>query len=660
MNSNVRRLSTVDWLTRLLVLGLAGLLTACGGESTDTAVTAGSGSSIDAEVQAYYAANPDFFQFKTLADIPADLVWQNGDELPDIGSPNAKKGGTYYGALQDYPRTFRYVGPDANGSFRNYILDDVAMQLAFRHPDVYDYYPGVATDWAVAPDNQTVYIKLDPDARWSDGVPLTADDMLFLFFFNQSKYITDPWYNNFYTVNYDNITKYDDHTISIKTAVARPDVLSYALEHVPSPQHFYGELGPDYVERYQWRFVPTNGAYVIDDSRLDKGRSITLVRNKDWWAKDKKFWRNRYNPDQIQLTVIRDTPKIFETFKRGDLDVFGLNQSEYWYEKLPNDDPDVQAGYIAKTTFYNQRPRPSYGLYINTARPLLDNQDIRVGINYATNWDLVIQKFFRGDYIRMRTAQDGYPGFEHPDIKARPFDVQKAQEYFARAGFNKRGPDGILMNDKGERLAFTLTTQYEALQDILTILKEEALKAGLEYRIEVLDLTAGFKKMQEKQHDIGFTAFAHFLEEYPRYWESFHSDNAYDDAFLDDGSVNPNRKIKTQTNNLEEFASFEMDQLIDQYDNSNSRAEKLRLSDEIEQLAFDHASFVPGYVQPFYRTGYWRWVKWPEGFNSKHSDASTTLFVHWIDEEARAETLAARKSGKTFEPQIKVFDQYAE
>ena len=355
-------------------------------------------------------------------------------------------------------------------------------------------------------------------------------------------------------ISFDNITKYDDHTISITASEARPDLLSYALEHTPAPRHFYSELGEDFVERYQWRFVPTTGAYVIHDEDVDKGRSITLTRNENWWAKDKKFWRNRFNADQVYLSVIRDTPKVFESFKRGDIDTFGLNLAEYWYEKLPDSDPDVQAGYIHKATFYNQRPRPSYGLYINSGRPLLDNQDIRVGINYATNWEVVIEKFYRGDYTRMKTAQDGFGEYSHPTIEARPFDVVKAQEHFAKAGFTQRGPDGVLVNAQGQRLAFTLTTGYEALKDILTILKEEALKAGLEYRIEVLDSTAGWKKIQEKQHDIAFSAFGRFLEEFPRYWESYHSDNAFDQAFLPDGSINPDRKLETQSNNLQSIA----------------------------------------------------------------------------------------------------------
>lgn len=640
-----------------VLLAILAALAGCGGsdeESTEPVLDN------TAEVQAYYAAHPDFFSFKTLADLPTDLVWEDGSYLPEIGSDKAKKGGTQYASIQDFPRTLRTVGPDANGSFRAYLLDYTVVQLAHRHPDKFDYYPGTAEAWAVDRKRKTVYVKLNPDARWSDGVPLTADDFMFMFFFYQSSYIVEPWYNNWYGTQYTNITKYDDLTFSISVPEAKPDMASRVLELNGTPQHFYKELGDDFVERYQWRFVPTTGAYVVRDEDIKKGRSIVLTRLKNWWAKDKKFFKNRYNPDRIQLNVIRENSKLFEAFKRGDVDQFGLNIPEYWYEKLPDNDPDVQKGYIHKAVFYNQKPRPPYGLYINTSKPLLDNQDIRIGINYATNWDLVIQKLFRGDYERLHTASDGYGEFSHPTLKARPFDIDKAQEYFAKAGFKERGPDGILVNDEGERLSFTLSTGYEAYKDVLTILKEEALKAGLEYRIEVLDATTGWKKVQEKKHDIHFSAFNFSLEMYPRFWEMYHSDNAYDKAFLEDGSINPNRKIKTQTNNLEELAIPEMDRMINRYRASEDKQEMIELAHEMTELHHDYGSFVPGFYQPFYRLGFWRWVRYPDFFNHKYSGSAGQYFVHWIDEDMKKETLAARKSGKTFEPSIRVYDQFRE
>jgi microcin C transport system substrate-binding protein len=131
----------------LLISGLFTLaITGCGGGSEDDGETA-EAKDITPEKEAYYASfkrvppelkaklamgeiNQEeynrameevglFYQFKTIEDLPTGLLWENGDHLPEIGSPDAIKGGTSYGALQDFPRTLRRVGPDANGGFRS-------------------------------------------------------------------------------------------------------------------------------------------------------------------------------------------------------------------------------------------------------------------------------------------------------------------------------------------------------------------------------------------------------------------------------------------------------------------------------------------------------------------------------------------------------------
>ena len=148
------------------------------------------------------------------------------------------------------------------------------------------------------------------------------------------------------------------------------------------------------------------------------------------------------------------------------------------------------------------------------------------------------------------------------------------------------------------------------------------------------------------------------VEMYPRFWDTMHSDNAYDDAFLDDGSINPERQLKVQTNNMESLANFELDQMIDVYTESSDAEEMLALSHQMLEFHHNYASFVPGFVQDFYRIGYWRWVKYPEFFNHRTPSLATELHVHWIDTELKEQTLAARAAGETFEPQIRVFDQY--
>lgn len=625
---------------------------------------------IDPETyQLELAKVPNFFQFKTPDDVPANLEWKDGMELPDIGSPEAIKGGTYYSALQDYPRTLRIVGPDSNGSFRPYLLDDVMLQFAHRHPNVTEigpdghyYFPGIAKEWAIDKDSRTVYVRINPLARWSDGEPITSDDMLFTFFMFHQPYIRAPWYNDYYVEWYEGITKYDDLTFSVTVAKKKPDLNARVLELRPLPEHFYQELGDDYVDRYQWRFVPTSGAYVVKEEDIRKGRSIALTRLEDWWAKDNKFLRNRFNYNKLHFTVIRDVPKMFETFLKGEIYGTGLvNLPEYWYEKLPNDDPKVAHGYIKKMTFFNEVPRPTYGLWMNQDHELLSHRDIRVGVNYATNFERVIQEYFRGDYVRMRTTADGYGDFTHPTIQARPFNVTKALEHFAQAGFKERGDDGILVDGNGRRLAITLSTGYPHFQDMLTILKEEALKAGLDFNLQVLDGTTGWKMVQEKKHEIHFSAFNVSPEMYPRYWETYHSSNAYDVPFLPDGvTPNPQRKLKVQTNNLQSIADPKLDALINQYRRSDDAEEMRRLAFTMEEILYEDASFCPGFVRPFFRSAVWRWVRYPDDYNVKLARSGGEYFLGWIDPEEMERTKTAMRNGESFGSGVEVYDQYRE
>jgi microcin C transport system substrate-binding protein len=164
----------------ILELLLAGSLLVLGACAKQDVTQAAKHDARD-EAKAYYAAHPDFFHFKTPADLPANLEWEDGSDLPEFADPAAKKGGTLNYYIPDFPRTLRTVGPDSNGSFRSWILDDNVMLYARRHPNItsltkngFHYYPGVAEKWALDRATKTVYIKLDPAARWSDGVPITS------------------------------------------------------------------------------------------------------------------------------------------------------------------------------------------------------------------------------------------------------------------------------------------------------------------------------------------------------------------------------------------------------------------------------------------------------------------------------------------------------
>jgi microcin C transport system substrate-binding protein len=635
--------STIQFFAKATACALLMILNGCSGsKKTDAASAANAApdastapltNAENAVIDAYYKSKPTFFIFATPADLPKDLAWENGSDEKPFGDPRALRGGTVNGFMLAWPPTLRFVGPDANHSMRDVFLDDNVISLCQRHPVTRRWYPGLATAWAVSKDKRTVYFRIDPDARFSDGVAITADDFFYLFYFMQSPCINDPWYNNWYGQHYTSITNYDDHTIAITLPEAKPDPVEFASVN-PLPAHFYRVLDDKYIEKFQWKFEPTTGPWEVLPENITQGTSITLTHVKNWWAENKPFFAHRYNPEKRRFILIRDMNIAYESFKKGDLDMFGLTLPEYWYDRSQNIE-QVKKGWIEREVFYNDYPRPTIGLYLNRANPILADKRVRQGIQHACNWQRVIDFYFRGDYQRLKGEVDGFGAFDSPTIEPRPFDVDKARALFAEAGFTKAGTDGVLIDDKGRRLSFAVTMpQTTPYPEQGAILKEEALKAGLELNLDVQDPTTEYKKTMNKQHDIVLSGWSVRLP-YPRFWENYHSVNAYGK----DG------KPLANTNNITCTADPELDRMIEKYESSSDMQEMIDLAHKMEAYLYDEASFVPGFKVPFYRLGHWAWIKFPENFDVPLSQGPQQYGLYWVDPDAKARTLEARKNG---------------
>ena len=181
------------------------------------------------------------FAFNAMAEkLPTDLNWISNLNEPLFASEDAKQGGILHSYMQSFPQTLRTVGPDSNGAFRPYMLDN-APALVSRHPNTLKFIPGLATSWAYGHDDKTVYFKLDPTAKWSDGEKVMADDYLFTLTYHRSKDIVAPWYNDYYTTEIDNIIKYDDYTIAVKMVEKkdRDNLMLDAGSLQPRPKHFF-------------------------------------------------------------------------------------------------------------------------------------------------------------------------------------------------------------------------------------------------------------------------------------------------------------------------------------------------------------------------------------------------------------------------------------
>lgn len=461
--------------------------------------------------------------------------------------------------------------------------------------------------------------------------------------------VSSPYEKQFFREQFAQITTYGETHISVTLPEPKP-MLTYYSRLQPADPLFYQDYGPDYVDHYQWKVAPHTGAYYVREKDIHKGVSIQLTRKKDWWAKDKKFYRNLYNPDKIRYTTIRDESKAFELFRAGQLDAFYLTKPNFWYEK--SEIEPVFNGYIERYMFYTQFPRSPRGIYMNVQRPLLRNLDTRIGIAHALNWQKVIDVIYRGDYARLQQFSEGFSDLTNPAIKARSFSVTKARQYFKKAGYTKENSNGILQKPNGELLAINVTYPNSGnFSRVVAVLKEEARKAGLELRADGQEPTVAYKKVMKKEHDATLWSWG-MRPPFPSYHQFFHSENAIDAL----------GQAKPQTNNINGYAGEAMDGYCQKIRNARTVEEVKTNAWKIQEIIRDDAIFSPGWVTDFVRIGSWRWVRWPDTpntpFNTPVIADPLESYVLWIDEKRQQETHLARRNQETFPEVQKVIDTF--
>lgn len=592
----------------------------------------------------------DFLKVGSTEEVPPDLVWENGMNQPEIGDPAAKKGGVFRRFIPSFPPTIRPFGDNSNNSFRGDLYDYIDMPMVNLHPATMEMIPGLANEWATSSDGRTIYFRIDPEARYSDGVQVTAKDFLVAVYLRVSDNIVNPYGKQYYRENIAQVAMYDDLTLSISLPEAKIYAPAIAGGITPSPSHFYSDYGPDYSSRYQWRFPPTTGAYEVLPEDIVKGVSITQTRVKTWWAKDRKYYKYRFNPDKLVHKVVRDENKAFELFRAGEFDTALITLPQFWYEK--SEIEPVYKGYIERVTFYNRYPKVPRGLYLNVSKKPLDNRDVRIGIQHALNWQKVIDVLYRGDYQRLNAFNEGYVNFSDPSIVARPFSISDARAAFAQAGYTKEGQDGILTTQDGTRLSVSVSYPAMPIYDrIFAILREEARSCGFDLRLDGLEATVSYKKEMQKQHEMAFGAWL-IQPPVPDYHQFLHSTNAIDEK----------GNLKPQTNNLFVWHRPDTDILSEKVRTAATADELKDAAWKLQHIMHDEAMFAPAFAVDYVRIGSWRWVRWPDCPETRFSPPIVydphEVFVFWVDEEIQKETQAARRSGRSFPESNRVVDDY--
>ncbi len=582
----------------------------------------------------------DYLVFFRENELPKNLNWQTGAEEPELGSPEAKKGGTLRLALQkSFPNTLRPFGPNSNNATRRYLYDDIDLPLIRLHPLTEAVIPGTADRWAVSEDGRTVYFHIDEKARFSDGSPLTTRDFITALFVRTSPYAAEPFYGDYYLGNFSRIAVYGNHCLAVTLAAARPYAPFYAA--IPaSCTSFYAEFGPDYASRYQWRVPPTTGGYTVDKSGVIMGRQLTMQRVRDWWAANRRYTQYSCNADRIVYSFITEQSKARELFRIGEIDVFSARDADFWYEGLEIE--PLYKGWIQRVHFSNIWPRNCFGFHLNCSRPPFNDKNVRRGFHHALNIRMVIDTIFRGDYTRAGSYFAGFGKFTDESITALPYSPERAREYFARAGYTEEGADGILQKADGTRLQIVVSARIDPLYtNCMNVLREEAARCGVDLRLDQMDDTVFYMKVKEKQYNAALFSwgFSPPLPDASSYFLSRYAQKA-------DGSPLPG------TNNITATNSPMLDRAIFDAKLASNEEDAAAALHRVQRLIAATGAWVPGWTSDYWRFAQWRWLRWPDTpecrFCPPRYYDPLDSHLYWIDEDIKRETLRARADGTAF------------
>ena len=170
----------------------------------------------------------DYFAFKKEADLPKDLVWEDGMNEPEIGDPRSIKGGRFNLRMANFPPTVRQFGRESNSSFRGKIYDNLEISLVNLHPLTAKIIPGTARRWAVSKDGRTVYYELDPEASFNDGHKVAVRDYMVSIYLRVSDNVLAPFEKQYYREQIAQVCAYGDKFVSVTLPESKPLMPMYA------------------------------------------------------------------------------------------------------------------------------------------------------------------------------------------------------------------------------------------------------------------------------------------------------------------------------------------------------------------------------------------------------------------------------------------------
>jgi peptide/nickel transport system substrate-binding protein len=433
-------------------------------------------------------------------ELPPDLV-----SLP-YANPQAPKGGTIvFGETGGFDSLNPYI---LKGRAPSAIQTQVFETLMARNWDEpFGLYGLLAESIETGPEREWVEFTLRPEARFSDGSPVTVEDVIW----SMETLAEDglPRYRN----AWEKVAKVEqtgERSVRFDFDAADRELpLIIGLRPILKQADWEGV---DFAES-SLRVPVGSGPYTI--GAFEPGRFVSFDRDPDYWGRDLPINRGLNNFDRVRYEYFVDAGVLFQAFTAGDLSVYRELSPSRWREAY--DFAAVETGEVVKAEIPHGRPSGMEGFVFNTRRPIFEDWRVRDALIHAFNFEFVNQTL-NGGALPRRTSYFAnselamQPGPAEGRVREllAPFEASlapgaldayalpvsdgsarnRANMRVARARLEEAGwtvQDGVLKNAAGEPFAFEILLGPGQSEAIANIFVDALRQLGIEARVQLVD-----------------------------------------------------------------------------------------------------------------------------------------------------------------------------
>ncbi len=570
----------------------------------------------------------------------AGFVWGEDQRFPRPGwreqpnvmaSPDAVPGGEIRVFAGPYPKSLNYY-LDASVLSAD-VFNSLFESLLELNPITLEFEPGLAARWSIGEDRLTFTFWIDEKATWSDGHPITAEDVAWTV-----SAILDP-------KNLTGPHKVDLERFAPPQVVGDREIIFTAREvHWKNlltlaglnilPKH---QMATQDFNKINFEFPVVSGGYRIGE--LKEGFFCRLDRRSDAWRRD--LPRSRYvgNFDRIHFLYFQERDNAFEAFKKGTVDFFAVYTAHQWVNQTSGDRFD--RNWIVKQKVRNYNPIGFQGFAMNARKAPFDDVRVRKAMALLLNREKMNRTLMYDQYFLHRSYVEDLYDPEHPcPFQPIPFHQEQARALLAEAGW-KADPATGLLQKNGQPFRISFLTRDSSTDKFLVIYQEALKDVGIQMELVQKDWSAWMKDMDEFNFDMTWAAWGGGLWKDPEHqWSSKEAD-------------------RPAGQNITGFKDARVDELIAQQRTEFDVQKRNAIVREIDAILVEQVPYVLLWNINYTRLLYWNKFGMPDHVLGKHGDERAAYGLWWYDEDAVADLEAAQPEERALprRPETVVFDE---